>query len=100
MSLLPIHLGISIALFPTGVNICPKNLKLSICCILKLSVQLNQKIVKVPIKIFKQSQNGGIGFQAKLKNNINLHPKFKKGIKRRPNLRKKGTLTQQKVPTC
>ena len=71
MSLLPIHLGISIALFPTGVNICPKNLKLSICCILKMSVQLNQKIVKVPIKIFKQSQNGGIGFQAKLKNNIN-----------------------------
>ena len=78
MSLLPIHLGISIALFPTGVNICPKNLKLSICCILKLSVQLNQKIVKVPIKIFKQSQNEGISFQAKLKNTTNSHPKFEK----------------------
>ena len=68
---------------------------LPICGILKLSIQLNQKIVKLPIKIFKQSQNEGISFQAKLKNTTNSHPKFKKGIKRGPNLRKKATLTRQ-----
>ena len=80
------------------MNICPKKSETvypPICGILKLSVRLNQKIVKLPIKIFKQSQNGGISFQAKLKNNINSHPKVKKGIKRGPNLRKKATLTRQ-----
>ena len=74
------------------MNICPKKSETvypPICGILKLSVRLNQKIVKLPIKIFKQSQNGGISFQAKLKNNINSHPKFRKGIKRGPNFEEK-----------
>ena len=67
------------------MNICPKkseNVYPPICGILKLSVRLNQKIVKLPIKIFKQSQNEGISFQAKLKNTTNSHPKFKKCLDR------------------
>ena len=100
MSLLPIHLGISDhCTVPHRDEYLSKKSETvypPICGILKLSVQLNQKIVKLPIKIFKQSQNEGISFQAKLKNNINLRPKFKKGIKRRPNLMKKGDLDPAK----
>ena len=119
MSLLPIHLGISDhCTVPHRSEYLSKKSETvypPICGILKLSVLLNQKIVKLPIKMFKQSQNGGISFQAKLKNNLNSHPKYKKGIKRGPSLKKKGTLTLQegyilqfqffsriacKVPTC
>ena len=82
MSLLPIHLGISdhCTVPHRGEYMSKKSetVYLPICGILKLSVQLNQKIVKLPIKIFKQSQNEGISFQAKLKNTTNSHPKFKK----------------------
>ena len=99
MSLLPIHLGISDhCTVPHRSEYLSKKSETvypPICGILKLSVLLNQKIVKLPIKIFKQSQNGGISFQAKLKNNLNSHPKYKKGIKRGPSLKKKGTLTRQ-----
>ena len=97
MSLLPIHLGISDhCTVPHRSEYLSKKSETvypPICGILKLSVLLNQKIVKLPIKMFKQSQNGGISFQAKLKNNLNSHPKYKKGIKRGPSLKKKGTLT-------
>ena len=86
MSLLPIHLGISdhCTVPHRGEYLSKKSETVypPICGILKLSVQLNQKIVKLPIKIFKQSQNEGISFQAKLKNTTNSHPKFKKCLDR------------------
>ena len=82
MSLLPIHLGISdhCTVPHRGEYLSKKSETVypPICGILKLSVQLNQKIVKLPIKIFKQSQNEDISFQAKLKNTTNSHPKFEK----------------------
>ena len=86
MSLLPIHLGISDhCTVPHRDKYLSKKSETvypPICGILKLSVQLNQKIVKLPIKIFKQSENEDISFQANLKNTTNSHPKFKKCLVR------------------